>query len=572
MTNRLLFALHGIFFCLPLLISASAAENPSAELLSPTTLNEIAGQLEVAAKRFNAPDAEGLRATAQIIKSTASGDARILLAAIRLPIGNEALMQAVKDVEIVALATQIKRDDLTSQAKVETRRRARELIAKARSSEEIEPFIASLKLLESDAAAHPPPGEINKEKEGYENLAGLFGALSDGMKAGVRRDSEGIANAVSLWGRLYSNVSGFLSYEETQDIRARILLNPELEIEQAKHALEAGMAEWKPASQLSDALDRFQKASDLLRGLSFYNPGFIPDLYRKAAGVEIGLETSYEAGMEHKVAEVRKSLRESLAWVISARCEGLRKFLNPLDNGIREAKAKSANEKRIKLLAKIRNIEGIADLKALCAEFDLADPESESHDENDGRGEAARLRQAIGSQLINLGLAARSGDFSAIDNSFAIGSGSEAHETIEEIRDLRSRLERQAVSQTLRAPELIVPPLSDLSVTSALEALYDSAAGSADWRRALGILELQESPNFPGLRSPRGKDAAASVRAFLAGQNFEAAEQWKDAVVFYNTVLRRAVARTPIHEAAERIKAIRRAHPQAFISIQRRTP
>ena len=66
------------------------------------------------------------------------------------------------------------------------------------------------------------------------------------------------------------------------------------------------------------------------------------------------------------------------------------------------------------------------------------------------------------------------------------------------------------------------------------------------------------------IAQPMPEPAFAELeRAFFAGQNFELAEQWSDAMQSYKTVLRSANEHVPIKAAAERLKVLTKEHPEA---------
>ena len=588
--TRILGAVFGGCVALLLPMPTRAAEPPLTAIRETTALDKIADQLatademmqqkvsallvaleaEIAATRIPSSTAESLRETARLLQAPSTGDARTILAVIRLPADNKAMMQAVNDLEREALARQISRDKLTSMAFLETRRRARQLELGARSSAEIAPFIAEVERLAMDAEKHPTAGERNHAEEDYGSLADFFQALFDGLEAGERHDPAGIVKAMKEW-RKSSPAMGIVSFDEVQVVREKILSILELEIESARHDLEAAMTEWRPPPELNAALDHFQKAIDLCQGMYSYNPEYIADLYRDVVGVGIGLRTSYEPGMEKVLSKVRDDFYKLIPWVISARGVGLTNFLPSLKEAVRNASEKAEDDLREKLYAKIRRIRDSADLDALIHELEVMQPDAEPHDENNRDKSPSRGTKEWLAELEKVRSAGRTGNFGAIDASQESDLQHASAVEMKVIRGLRIRIERVALGQTLGAPELAQPPLSDMPLAAALETLYDGLERTGVWKRCLRMLELRASPAFPGITSQRSKDAAVSIRAFLGGQNFEAAEQWADAASAYKTVLRRAVERTPITEAAERIKTLKKEHPEAIAAATRRS-
>jgi len=132
-----------------------------------------------------------------------------------------------------------------------------------------------------------------------------------------------------------------------------------------------------------------------------------------------------------------------------------------------------------------------------------------------------------------------------------------------EMIELRHRVEREVMAGSLRAPELLQPPLLEKPFEEAVEILKGQLAGKGEWRRLLQLLDDRTSPARPGMFPPAQDDLAAAVRAFIAGQNMEPAEQWRDALLSYKTVLRCTSDHAPIKKAAERVKALTKEHPEA---------
>ena len=78
------------------------------------------------------------------------------------------------------------------------------------------------------------------------------------------------------------------------------------------------------------------------------------------------------------------------------------------------------------------------------------------------------------------------------------------------------------------------------------------------------------------LQASRGRlapdDSIAALRSFFAGQNLELAEQWLEAAQAYKEVLRSANSRAPTTAAAEKLKALLKAHPEARGGVQAAPP
>ena len=137
-----------------------------------------------------------------------------------------------------------------------------------------------------------------------------------------------------------------------------------------------------------------------------------------------------------------------------------------------------------------------------------------------------------------------------------------------EIETLRQKIIRDLLSQLLRAPELKQAPMADQPLDAALDSLCKKLASEGAWQRLLEMLKARE---WSGLLSAEkglaNKDAIHSIKAFLAGQNFELAEEWADAADAYEAAIQTKADGAPIKEASERMKILEKEHPEAFSPI-----
>jgi hypothetical protein len=101
--------------------------------------------------------------------------------------------------------------------------------------------------------------------------------------------------------------------------------------------------------------------------------------------------------------------------------------------------------------------------------------------------------------------------------------------------------------------------------------LADEAAKKRDWRRVydlLGVCAPAGRPSRPG--GDEVADELGGIQDFFTGQKFEKAEQWPEAIISYQNVLRRMSEKLPTAEATERLQALKREHPEAFAGARDR--
>ncbi len=143
-------------------------------------------------------------------------------------------------------------------------------------------------------------------------------------------------------------------------------------------------------------------------------------------------------------------------------------------------------------------------------------------------------------------------------------NGAGASSVVMELRKLRERVTRETVAERLGAPELRQPPLAELPVNAAVGKLADAAAGRSDWKRAYELVQATDSA--VGTRGVMAVPNARlqAIHAYLSGQNLEKAEQFREAIAAYQLVLQNVTDRVPTQEATDRLKALKKAHPESF--------
>ena len=133
-----------------------------------------------------------------------------------------------------------------------------------------------------------------------------------------------------------------------------------------------------------------------------------------------------------------------------------------------------------------------------------------------------------------------------------------------EMRTLRERITREVLAERFAMPELRKPPLADLPVSVAVGKVADEAAELGEWKRVYELLRAVDSaPRMRGF-PVESNTCMQAIHAYLSGQNFEKAEQFLEAIAAYQLVLQNVTDRVPTKEATERLKALKKAHPEAF--------
>jgi hypothetical protein len=329
--------------------------------------------------------------------------------------------------------------------------------------------------------------------------------------------------------------------------------------DEAQEALDRLLTSGKGTAEVAVALTKFEEAAERsqqarsnISSRMVRDTSGLPTVYRSFAQIVAALDAGQFAQAKNLLSNVRNSNLQALG---AAKAASYTQQMSAWEKRIDEETRKSADKRREEFRARLAALKTPADLEALAAE--LSKSESESRD-----GREPEMPRGLASQLNALAAAWASASPNLLIRQNYGDSGDLRFAT--EIGGLRQRIERDVLARILRAPELNQPPLAELAPEAAIEKLGDQFAEKGEWRRLLQLIETRAGQGRYDGSPPRDGDLASAVRAFLAAQNFELAEQWADAVLSYKTVLRTPSERAPVKQAAERLKELNKQHPEAF--------
>jgi hypothetical protein len=132
-----------------------------------------------------------------------------------------------------------------------------------------------------------------------------------------------------------------------------------------------------------------------------------------------------------------------------------------------------------------------------------------------------------------------------------------------EMKALRERVYRRAFCRRADSPELMQAPLAEISLREAIEQLAGELHRAGNWSKLLRLLSTQHAMDYGDRAGQEGEDFRA-VKAFLTAQNLEKAELYTEAAEAYRSVLSCIGDYAPVDAAADRLKAIRKDHPEAL--------
>jgi hypothetical protein len=135
------------------------------------------------------------------------------------------------------------------------------------------------------------------------------------------------------------------------------------------------------------------------------------------------------------------------------------------------------------------------------------------------------------------------------------------HRWRDEVSEARVRLARQAIATQLQEPEIQRAPLDVAALEKTISQHADDAAKQHDWLKTYKILMICARDNRFGRNQIA--EEIDGITDYFAAQRLEKAEQWPEAIRTYQNILRRMGDRLPVAEATERLRAIKKEHPEA---------
>jgi hypothetical protein len=508
---------------------------------------------ELKAKRLDANAGGNFLWALDANLSTGFFDMRALTTArVTMETPNEAVSKAAQKLVELGNKVQSDRIDLNRKSLEAACQRAAEVGRTAQKPADIERTLASLEavkgLLEERVAGGMqlllPNGDWHPPIALMHNLLAVFTARDSG-------DPKLLGNALN---QLQPPGYGQLSWTKVDsEKRIKEFIKPYVTAaEQAQDALEKALLARPPAKELTVFLAKFEDAE---KALADARPSGYPEVapanpietYRTIVGLARATEESDSDYLRQNLTNVRTRL----AALGAERASRLDPLFEEWRKQFAVAEKQPGKEQRGEWSDRIAAVKSPEELQALADEIERAE-QAAAH--NPGYAPQGQLS----AQLKTLAGVWSSGNPEILAaNRFDYGPPGGVYG--KEINHLRERIERDLLSHSLHAPELLKPPLADEPLGVALEGLAKSISEAHEWRHLLAVFESQTNQQMPV--TARTIEAITAVRSFLAGQNFELAEQWPDAIAAYKAVLSTTSELGPIKEAAERLKLLTREHP-----------
>ena len=560
-------------FLLPLAASSwaqsqpAAAETPSLEKIVDGLQNGAdsvqkkvkelltAVDSEASAKRISPPAAQGLRWSLRNLTSPGNIDVRAQLAAANLPVDDEAIMKTAQALQDTA--TTVRADSVESmrQAEKAAEKRCSDLVGSATTAGEVDAFLAVLERLRVLASGQPGYNQTGK----FEKCGSAMRYLRECFDLTPSSDPAAVSGILA--GLAPMRNAGFDFGKDTDFAQrvAKVLAPFKKALDDAQKDLDSALAERKPAARIYAALAVFEDALGRFTGAaSFREPmsrdsAAVLNAYRMLCGIAGAMELRHWRHAQGEIGGARQSISQLQA--LADRRHAFDALLEKWGSDISESEAADARQFREHLHAELGAVKQPSELGEIVRELARGQREPEE-------GNNPRVTPGLSMQLSALAAAWGNDDLRRLTVEGFGGGSPEDAATGEDLASLRERAERDILSRALKAPELVQAPFESQPLGKAIDGLLGKLTADGEWRRALPIIEAQSALEQTRGAVSQRMQAGLAVRSYLAGQNFELAELWTDAAVAYKAVLAAALDGTPVREAADRLKALAKEHPE----------
>jgi hypothetical protein len=348
---------------------------------------------------------------------------------------------------------------------------------------------------------------------------------------------------------------GLLSLKELEDRRMRFAGQEKAAREAAWREMLAALPKASKPQDLSELVSRLRRLADENSGRSYGPDRTDP---RMTAGAHIAEEWQKmlalgSAGEWQKAVEKGGEINQSIADKAPDLTEALQSHLAEL----RRKQLEAESSRREAVAKKLSEGLAASSTRAGLARFRKELDEDTSLRQGDDARDLSELRNDLASlgSLWDEAESGRSRPLREFDFTRQF-----QHPWTKQTSALREHIEHVLLANRLEDPKILQPPLDTVPAAELGARLVGAAADRGDWKQAYHL--MQSLPQAGGDDS-RDSEMMA-VRNYLAGQNFENAELWPDAIECYKAVLRSTGKWIPVTAASDRLKALKKEHPDSF--------
>jgi hypothetical protein len=473
---------------------------------------------------------------------------------------NAALAAALRDIDTEWTAAQTERLAVLKAAHVDAKTRAIEIGRTGTKATEADALILQVERLEHAQYALTP---AFARQQSFRQIVNFLDGFRRVMESLPQENATNLGFAMFNWNNnainLFTPVADGVVRTRIDSIHAEV----NKEDDTARRDLEIALRDQATEETLKKAADRLTRASkrkEQLRTGSPFGPrgesAVGPRDYRPLIEASLALKGTDPDRASRAVKTARSQFGEKPeSLIVKEILERWEREVGEIAERGKRVKQKEIADRLQTLRTRMASATGPADLDA------VAQALREEKREKDNEG-TQQLNQAA-HQIATVALAWRKVDFAALktvnESDAALLPGMD-----EDLRAVRTRATRDVLAQLWQTPEIKQPPLAGLAPEVALEKLSDDLATKGEWRRLLVLTRNRAEAHMISEGPGAANDLTSALREFITGQNLELAEQWFSAVEAYKNVLRSSSLRAPTKEAAERVKALTKAHPEAF--------
>lgn len=520
-------------------------------------------EADAAAGKITEATAQSLRWSLRIAGESGK-EVREMLASIRVPPQAEALSAAVQEIGRAATT-------LLKQREATFREALRALVQEVTAAVDGAPSSAEVgKLIQRLEAAERAMGKMeidfNEPVIPWRQAGNILRALKDMIASEESGSHQDLGTAAQMFRNACLGNREMVAEEKIKSRIERVLA-PLAKLAGARQdALDAGLLASRPPPEIARL---FQEYATALEGVDAARTNYGAQesrsgiaFYRKLIGI-IGAVDAGEAprGNQERLREIRQMLDQ----LGPARSVRFTELVQKLEKTLEQRTAAAWARRVDSIRDRLASAKTPANLEAIVTEL------ASSTQESTLRGEPgasnfpglAETLNALSAAWLSLNPAFLQADRQGQTSSVRFDSAALANPFAKEISALRKLVERDILIKGLNVPELAAPPLSDLPTDAAIEAFCDTLAKQGEWKRLMTFLQARSAVS--PLATQRHDETLQAIRSYLIGRNFETAEQWGDAIQSYKAVLRSTSGRAPIKEAADRLKAIAKEHPDAAV-------
>lgn len=516
---------------------------------------------EVAAKRINSNTAQLLPILAQAEPFDSNEFNR------NVPQDNVAIVAASKELGAALKLHQLRLKAVADGLSVELSRRVGDAVLGKLKPTEIKTLTQTIQRVQGVMQQR----KIVMEQAGFswQKLTQTLELAQQLAEAESNKSAAMLSTAVASLKR--GTMSGnIFTQEEIKERIARLVEPMRKEMEDNRNALEAKIEARKPSQEIAGAIKAYLESAGRFNAVS-----------DEQASYRLRSEQDAEREFYTRISEVMKALengeyeqaKQSLKGAAIRRPDASgsnnrERLVDGIQKELTGKISKLSEQFTAEIHTRITAVKGPADLDALIREVEKMSRQLGQSDIGDG------IKRDISSLAWFLGV---------LKNSWSVNSvrrSAQQEQTLAAIqqeppaafakdlavlRAVRDRAMHTVYADALKAPELTTEIYADKDPEAAYEAFCDDLARRGEWKRLFDILQLRSPAAEQRLgHKDKEDETLAAIRSYLAGKNSELAEQWTDAVLAYKVVLRSTARRAPVQAAAECIKAIAKAHPEAI--------